>query len=154
MSPRDPLVNPSVPDYFYSCPSIRRRRSPQWREHMDEKLRAHAHARVRDGDLDVGIHALEPDLNLSAPRNELDRVREKVEPTIACAISGHRSAVLDRDDIVNGREMSQALERTQRYRRDSFEKVQIRDNGSVLGSGSSEGASRGRLRGIGRGERI
>jgi hypothetical protein len=72
-----------------------------------------------------------------------DMVRAGTPPTIARAISGHRSeAVFDRYDIVSGRDMRQALERTQRYRRESEEVGQKRDNVSVLGSGSSEGASR------------
>jgi integrase len=80
------------------------------------------------------------DLRRTAVR---DMVRAGTPPTIARAISGHRSeAVFERYDIVSGRDMRQALERTQRYRRESEEKGQLRDNVSVLGSGSSEGASR------------
>jgi integrase len=80
------------------------------------------------------------DLRRTAVR---DMVRAGTPPTIARAISGHRSeAVFDRYDIVSGKDMRQALERTQRYRRESEEMGQKRDNVSVLGSGSSEGSPR------------
>ncbi len=80
------------------------------------------------------------DLRRSAVR---DMVRAGVAPTIARTISGHRSdAVFERYDIVDGRDVRSGLERTQRYRRESGEVGQKRDNVSVLGLGSSEGSSR------------
>jgi len=70
-------------------------------------------------------------------------VRAGVAPTIARTISGHRSdAVFEMYDIVDGRDVRSGLERTQRYRRESSEVGQKRDNLSVLGSGSSERSSR------------
>ncbi len=80
------------------------------------------------------------DLRRSAVR---DMVRAGVAPTIARGISGHRSdAVFDRYDIVDGKDMKNALAQTQRYRRNSGEVGQLRDNLSVLDSGSSKGSSR------------
>jgi hypothetical protein len=62
---------------------------------------------------------------------------------IARAISGHRSdAIFERYDIVDGRDVRSGLEKTQRYRRESGEVAQKRDNLSVFESGSSEGPSR------------
>ncbi len=72
-----------------------------------------------------------------------DLVRAGVPPTIARGISGHRSdAVFSRYDIVSGKDMKRALESTARYRRESSEVGQNRDNVSALESGSSEGSSR------------
>jgi integrase len=80
------------------------------------------------------------DLRRSAVR---DMVRAGVAPTVARSISGHRSdEVFSRYDIIDGRDVRNGLAQTQRYRRESGAKGQVRDNVSVLGSGPSEGTSR------------
>ncbi len=76
------------------------------------------------------------DLRRSAVR---DMVRAGVAPTVARSISGHRSdGVFARYDIIHGRDIRSGLEQTQRYRRQAREKGQLRDNLSVLESGSGK----------------
>lgn len=80
------------------------------------------------------------DLRRSAVR---DMIRAGVPQAIAKGVSGHKTdAVFERYNIVTANDRRNAIEQTQRYRRESGEKGQKRDNLSVLGSGSGEGTPR------------
>jgi hypothetical protein len=51
---------------------------PEALEQVRDELRPDADAGVRDADLDVGTHPLEPDSNLALPWRELDRIGDEI----------------------------------------------------------------------------